>query len=141
VGLGVGHPGAVINRGVEVVAAGAGSAVCVATAPGPLAASCGDPSELFHVDVNEVAGRVVLVAHRRAGGPVEAVEAGEPRIAYTVERASWCRAARRCGPRRSGTRSAQTRSPVALGVQAGPGTTASQRAPRRRRHPINGERR
>jgi hypothetical protein len=74
--LGVGEPGVDVHDRVDHVVA-AGAPVCPAVRPArlvpqrPSATTPGDPPELLHVQVHELAGGGAFVAaHDTAGGPV-----------------------------------------------------------------------
>jgi hypothetical protein len=94
VDLGIGKAGMIIDRGVDepmadqwIVMAAApaagpvGPAVPPSAGPAqePVAAPGGDVAQLLDIDMNEVAGLVVLVAaHRLAGRPVQMGETADP---------------------------------------------------------------
>jgi hypothetical protein len=75
--LGVGETGAVIERSVQVAVAGAGSfgGWCVASAVDLPTTPFGDPTELFDIDVDQLARPIALIALRLLrGGAVAAIE-------------------------------------------------------------------
>ncbi|MEA3213880.1 MAG: hypothetical protein QOJ19_36, partial [Acidimicrobiia bacterium] len=77
--LGVRHPGAVVERGVQVAVADA-PAGCPAAAVELPAAAVGDGRQFLDVNVDELARTFPLIApHRRLGacGPITPVETGQ----------------------------------------------------------------
>lgn len=71
--LGVGQPGAVVDRGVQVVVAEPGLLVPLVhrrvPAAGPPPPAGRDPTELFHVHVHQVTRRPMLIAALAGPGP------------------------------------------------------------------------
>ncbi len=80
--LDVGDAAVVVHRAVQVVKSDAAAVAAADLAAQRLpAAAIRDTPLLFDVDVDQLAGAVALVAHYRAGGPVDV---GQPRHAVTA---------------------------------------------------------
>ncbi len=78
--LGVGQPGVIVEGGVdEGVAVPVTVLAALGPAQHPVPAAVGDSGELLHVHVHQLPGCAAFVAaDRLAGGPVAAVQAGQP---------------------------------------------------------------
>jgi hypothetical protein len=77
--LGVGQPGAVVDRHVQGVVAHAGLAEAAGrTAQDVMTAPIGDAPELLDIDVEQLAGPCALVAHDLPGGTVQLPQPRHP---------------------------------------------------------------